>query len=137
MIRVSCYVTDKGDTLSPPRKSIAHTIASSNPSSVRRSNTVIPALPPILTTDEDGRHRPVSWQSQSSATSTATTSTVSPGFDDSLFDAFPAVPQDLPQVPFPTSPSAGITSFPRISIDHQQSATLPARSRNQSAQRLG
>lgn len=120
-----------------------HSIAlSSSPSKSNRSHTHVPSLPPPIITPsvDDIRNRPVSWISQSSATSANTTSTISPGghmFDQALFDEFPSVPQDLPQIPFPTTAPA----LPRASLDPQsymsRSATLPLRSRRHSGHKLG
>jgi hypothetical protein len=42
----------------------------------------------------------------------------------------------LPQIPFPTGPEAGTTTFPRTSYDVGRSASLPFRTRY-SAEKLG
>jgi hypothetical protein len=134
-LKSSC--AERGQS-SSPRKNVPLSISTTH-SKLSRSNTQPPTLPPILTSEDNkdlDNNRPVSWQSQSSTTSTNTTSTVSPGgklFTQELFDSFPSVPQEVPIA----SPGPGTTTFSRTSYDVARSATLPLRTRRQSAQKLG
>ncbi|KAF7979569.1 hypothetical protein HWV62_41852 [Athelia sp. TMB] len=96
---------------------------------------VLPSIPSPMGTPHT-QDRPVSWMSHSSTSSTNTTnttSTISPGlFGEELFNAFPSVPQQVPQA-FPG------TSMPRASIGGHEvgrTATLPLRTRRHSAQRI-
>lgn len=128
----SHYWTDRENSLSPGKNGQQPIFAAHSKNA--RASTQPPNLPPILTANDNDPtgHRATSWESLSSATSTNTNSTISPSgrlFDAELFDAFPSVPQDVPQGPL-------TNTSPRTSYDLGRSTTLPVRSRNYSAQKL-
>ncbi|KZT23967.1 hypothetical protein NEOLEDRAFT_1135796 [Neolentinus lepideus HHB14362 ss-1] len=123
---ISTTVVDPVDEM-PEGPSVYIRSASYNP----QNHGASPASPP----SDDGSARPVSWANTSSTTS----SPMNSSFEQSLFDAFPAVPQTVPAVsstasaylqPPPPPPPPPPSSFPpqyQKSSFLSRATTLPSR----------